>query len=278
MNHDKSEPELPTPSSSITMGAPRAVYLGIKRGFDILASGLGLLLLAPLFLIVGLILRFTGDREVFYFQERIGWRNRPFHIWKFSSMRKNSLQTGSKTVTLRNDPRVTPFGRFLRLTKINELPQIINVFLGDMTLVGARPLLPSSFKKYTPDVQARIYATRPGITGIGSLIFRDEEKLISEVAAQGGEPLEYYQQYIYPYKGQVEMWYQDHLGPLTDLKILFLTFWKIAFSRSELVWVAFPDLPSRPRELSITGIRELGLSHAARNPAAGTSSGQEQVA
>lgn len=260
MNRGKSAPEFPTTSSPITMGAPRTVYLGIKRGFDILASSMGLLLLAPLFLVVGLILRFTGDREVFYFQERIGWKNHLFHIWKFSSMRKDSLQTGSKTVTLRNDPRVTPLGRFLRLTKINELPQIINVFLGDMTLVGARPLLPSSFKKYTPDVQARIYATRPGITGIGSLIFRDEEQLISEVAAQGGDPLEYYQQYIYPYKGQVEMWYQDNLGPLTDLKILFLTFWQLAFPRSELVWSAFPDLPSLPLELTVQGIRQLALS------------------
>jgi lipopolysaccharide/colanic/teichoic acid biosynthesis glycosyltransferase len=278
VNRGKSDPGLSTPSSPITTVAPRAVYLGIRRGFDILAGGIGLLLLAPLFLVVGLILRFTGDREVFYFQERIGWRNRPFHIWKFSSMRKNSLQTGSKTVTLRNDPRVTPLGRFLRLTKINELPQIINVFLGDMTLVGARPLLPSSFKKYTAEVQSRIYATRPGITGIGSLIFRDEEQLISEVAAQGGEPLEYYQQYIYPYKGLVEMWYQKHLGPLTDLKILFLTFWKIVFSRSELVWSAFPDLPSRPRELTVAGIRQLGLSKGSRGGKAETSRGQDQVA
>jgi lipopolysaccharide/colanic/teichoic acid biosynthesis glycosyltransferase len=259
VNSNNFRPELTSHSSPSSTWSQRRIYLGLKRFFDLLASGIGLLLLLPLFLVVGLVLRFTGDREVFYFQERIGWRNQPFHIWKFSSMRKNSLQTGSKTVTLRNDPRVTRFGKFLRLTKINELPQIINVFLGDMTLVGARPLLPSSFKKYTPEVQERIYATRPGITGIGSLIFRDEEKLISAVAAQGGDPLDYFQQYIYPYKGQVEMWYQDNLGPITDLKILLLTFWKIARSGSELVWSAFPDLPPRPAELSIDGIRRLSL-------------------
>jgi lipopolysaccharide/colanic/teichoic acid biosynthesis glycosyltransferase len=265
MNRGNSIPEpVPLTASSLT-GVKRMVYLGLKRAFDVFSSGAGLLLLTPLFLIVSLILKFTGDHEVFYFQERVGWKNRPFHIWKFSSMRKDSLQTGSKTVTLRNDPRVTALGRILRLTKVNELPQIINVFLGDMTLVGARPLLPSSFKKYTPEVQARIYTTRPGITGIGSLIFRDEEKLISEVASQGGEPLEFYQQYIYPYKGQVEMWYQDNFGPLTDLKILFLTFWKVVFSRSELVWSAFPDLPPRPQALTVAGIRQLGLCQNGRN-------------
>lgn len=161
---------------------------------------------------------------------------------------------GSKTVTLRNDPRITPFGKYLRITKINEILQLVNVMKGDMSFVGARPLIPNSFKKYSPAVQQRIYNTRPGVTGIGSLIFRDEEKLVTEVRKMGFEPLDYYAKYIYPYKGALEMWYQDHISFSTDLKILLLTFWQIVFPKSELTYRVFKDLPERPAALTIGGL------------------------
>lgn len=231
------------------------MYPFIKRFFDLFFSTLGLLILAPLFIPVMILLRFTAEGKVFYFQERMGYRFRQFKIWKFATMLKDSPNLGNKTVTLRNDPRITPVGKYLRITKINELPQIINVVLGDMSLVGPRPLLYNSYKKYSPEVQEIIYKNRPGVTGIGSLIFRDEEKLVSEVKKWGGEPLEFYKEHIYPYKGALEAWYYHHISFATDLKILFLTFWQLVAPQSNLVFSVFKDIPPKPEELTVEGIR-----------------------
>ena len=151
----------------------------IKRVIDIAVAVPALILLLPLFLIVAIMLKMTGDHEVIYTQYRIGYRNRPFRIFKFASMRKGSDKLGS--VTFRGDPRVLPIGRVLRATKINELPQLINVLLGDMSIVGPRPLVDEGFRMYSEDVQDRIYAhTKPGLTGLASVIFRNEEALLSD--------------------------------------------------------------------------------------------------
>ncbi len=233
------------------------MYLYFKRLFDFLFSLLGLIILLPFFLIISILLRFSGEGEIFYFQERIGYRKKPFKVWKFSSMLKNSINMGTKALTLRNDPRVTQMGKYLRISKINELPQIINVVLGEMSLVGARPLIPTSFKKYTPEVQEKIYNTRPGVTGIGSLVFRDEEELVTAVKNLGFDPLDYYAKYIYPYKGALEMWYQENISFSVDLKILLLTFWQIIFPGSEWTFRVLNGLPKRPDELTIQGLHSL---------------------
>jgi lipopolysaccharide/colanic/teichoic acid biosynthesis glycosyltransferase len=188
-----------------------------------------------------IILALTGEREVFYFQKRIGYKNRNFNIWKFATMLKNSPNIGTGEITLRNDPRVTPFGKLLRISKVNELPQIINVFKGDMSLVGPRPLMEVSFKLYPEEVQQQVYNSRPGMTGIGSLIFRDEEKLVSEAA----DPRAMYAQ-IYPYKGALELWYQKNASLYTDFMIIFLTAWSILRPQNQLVHKIFKDLPVRP--------------------------------
>src|SRR5690606_26719993 len=109
--------------------------------FDIVFSFLALLLLSPLLIPIILLLKFTGEGEVFYLQKRMGFRNKEFYIWKFATMLKNSPNMGSGDVTTRNDPRVTPMGKFLRMSKINELPQLINILKGDMSFVGPRPLM-----------------------------------------------------------------------------------------------------------------------------------------
>ena len=201
---------------------------------------MGLILLSPLLIPVIIILRLTGEHEVFYFQKRIGYKNREFAIWKFATMLKDSPSMGTGEITLRNDPRVTRFGKFLRITKINELPQLINVLIGNMSLVGARPLMKKSFDHYSDDVKQVVYNTPPGITGIGSVIFRDEEKMISDSkdihAAYRG---------IFCYKGELEKWYQQHFSFYTDFMILFLTGWHIFFSKSKLVFKVFPSLPKR---------------------------------
>ena len=217
------------------------MYLFIKRFFDLLFSLVALVILAPLLIPIMIILKLTGEREVFYFQKRIGHKNREFDIWKFATMKKDSPNIGTGEITLRNDPRVTNVGRFLRRTKINELPQVFNVLVGDMSIVGPRPLMKKSFELYNPEVQKLIYRTPPGITGIGSVIFRDEEEIISN-----SPDIQAAYRQIFKYKGEVEMWYQKHISFYTDTMIIFLTAWHIIFSKSQLVYKVFPSLPKRP--------------------------------
>ena len=222
------------------------MYASIKRFFDIVFSLLALLILSPLFIVIILILKFTGEGEVFYKQQRVGFRNRRFGIWKFATMVKNSAKIGAGDVTLRNDPRVTAFGRFLRITKINELPQMINILSGDMSFVGPRPLMPEGFYRYSPLLQGIIYNVVPGLTGIGSIVFRDEEMIVSNSALS---PHDCYTQIIMPYKGELEVWYQKKAGFATDLRLLLLTIWYVIFPNSKLVYKVFSDLPKRMPQL-----------------------------
>ncbi len=140
----------------------------------------------------------------------------------------------SGLITAKRDPRVTPFGDF-RTTKINELPQLINILNGDMSVVGPRPVMQKSFAAYPAEVQKVIYNVKPGLTGIGSIIFRDEETLITEVRDRGGDTWDFYQNKIYPFKGEVEKWYQEHQSFYTDFMCIFLTAWVIIFPKSELI-------------------------------------------
>lgn len=215
------------------------MYKFFKRLLDILISFIALVILLPVFIPVIILLLLTGEHEVFYLQKRIGYKNRPFNILKFATMLKNSPNMGTGIITVRNDPRVTKLGRFLRITKINELPQIFNVFAGDMSIVGPRPLVQQSVDLYAEGIREKIYDVKPGMTGIGSLVFRDEEKIISS-----GDPVEMYKK-VYIHKGDLEMWYQHHASMATDLKIIFLTGWCIVFPGSNLVNKFFKDLPQR---------------------------------
>jgi lipopolysaccharide/colanic/teichoic acid biosynthesis glycosyltransferase len=216
------------------------MYSIAKRIIDIIIATIALILLSPILIPSIIILLFTGEKEVFYFQKRVGYKNKLFDIWKFATMLKNSPSIGTGEITLRNDPRVTSFGKILRITKINELPQIINVFKGDMSIVGPRPLMEVSVKLYPEEIRNKIYNCKPGMTGIGSLIFRDEEKLISDAA----DPKAMYAT-IYPFKGALEMWYQQHASLYTDFMIIFLTAWSIIFPKNQLVNKIFKDLPKR---------------------------------
>lgn len=226
---------------AVYANAPSTMYKSLKRILDILIAGIALIVLSPILIPVTLILMFTGEKEVFYFQERIGYLNKRFNIYKYATMLKNSPNIGTGEITLRNDPRVTAFGKFLRMSKINELPQIINVLKGDMSIVGPRPLMQVSFDIYSEEVKQRIYLSKPGITGIGSIVFRDEEKIVSDAA----DPREAYRNIIYPYKGKLELWYLENASILTDLKIIFLTGWSILFPGNNLTQKFFKNLPQR---------------------------------
>jgi lipopolysaccharide/colanic/teichoic acid biosynthesis glycosyltransferase len=218
------------------------MYSFIKRFFDILFSLVAIVILLPLFIPIIILLLLTGEHEVFFRQDRVGYKNSIFQIWKFATMLKNSPNMGSGDVTTRNDPRVTKMGKFLRISKLNELPQIINILTGDMSFVGPRPLMKVGFDRYTDEMKAKVYRVKPGLTGIGSIVFRDEELIITQSSLP---PHECYRQVILPYKGAVEVWYQQHYSLYTDFMILFLTAWYIVFPKSNLVNKVFPSLPRR---------------------------------
>ena len=218
----------------------------IKRLLDIILALIALIILSPLLIPVMLILWVTGEHYVFYGQNRIGYKNSTFKIWKFATMLKASPSLGTGSITTRNDPRVLPFGHFLRKTKINELPQVFNILLGDMSVVGPRPLMKVDFDKYSDDIQSIIYSTRPGLTGIASIVFSDEEQYYSNT---GMDHHEFDKQFIAPYKGVLEKWYQQNVSVWTDLKIIFLTAWVIVSPKSKLNYTFFKDLPPKPSHL-----------------------------
>ena len=218
-----------------------------KRLIDIFLAFTALTVLSPILIpiIIGLLL--TGEHYVFYFQKRIGFKNNTFDIWKFATMLKASPSLAGGFHTTRKDPRILPMGGFLRMTKINELPQIINILKGDMSIVGPRPLVDKTFDPYPEHVKAKIYNVKPGLTGIGSIIFRDEEELLSRCNMP---PQEFYAKHILPHKGELELWYQEHLSFYTDLMLIFLTAWSIVATESNLVYTIFKDLPNKPVELT----------------------------
>ena len=216
----------------------------MPRIVDVLLSILAILVLLPLLIPIVVILLLTGEHKVFYLQNRVGYKNQNFKIIKFATMLSNSENIGSGSLTLKNDPRVLPFGSFLRKTKINELPQILNVIVGDLSIVGPRPQMKVDFEKYSYKIKKNIYNVRPGLTGIGSIIFRDEETLIS-VASEKEDPHNFYKRVISPYKGELEMWYQSNRSFLLDLQLIFMTAWVIIVPSSKLYEKWFKDLPKR---------------------------------
>lgn len=217
-----------------------------KRIIDIVLSLLATLVLLPFLLPVVIGLLLTGEHYVFYSQERIGKRNKPFNLIKFATMLKNSPNLAGGLHTTRNDPRILPMGDFLRKTKINEIPQVLNILIGNMSIIGPRPLVQKTFQPYPDHVKKDIYNIKPGLTGIGSIIFRDEERLLSE----SNIPIEeFYAKYILPYKGELELWYQKNLTLYTDIMLVFTTAWVIVFPQSEIVYKIFKTLPEKPNEL-----------------------------
>lgn len=217
----------------------------MQRFFDIVLSGLALLVLSPLLIPVVTILHFTGESEIFFLQDRIGKGGQPFKLLKFATMLKNSPSLGTGTVTLRDDPRILPFGRFLRKTKINELPQLINILKGDMSIIGPRPQTPRCFDAFPSQSQQAIIKVRPGLSGIGSIVFRNEEEMM-----HGHEdPNQFYDHVIMPYKGQLEEWYVQNQNIWSYFMLIVLTIGVVLFSWPDIVWKVFSNLPKPTAEL-----------------------------
>jgi lipopolysaccharide/colanic/teichoic acid biosynthesis glycosyltransferase len=196
------------------------MYLFCKRFFDIFFALIILLVSSPFWLSIVIILAMFGNQKVFYFQKRVGKNNKPFYLWKFQTMTPHKETTGNGLLSIKDDSRVTKLGRYLRKTKLDEIPQLVNILRGEMSFVGPRPLIYTWFKMYDSDIQKRIYISTPGLTGVGSLVFRNEETLLANC---GINPHEFYKNTILPYKGICEIWYLEHRNIFIDIKLLALT-------------------------------------------------------
>ena len=193
----------------------------MKRVFDVMASGLGLLLLSPLFLIIAIWVKADSPGPVFYRQTRVGRGNRDFRLFKFRSMGVGSDKKGLITVG-GHDPRVTRSGYYIRKYKLDELPQLINVFIGDMSLVGPRPEVRKYVDLYTPQ-QLHVLDVRPGITDLASIRYRNENELLEQAA----DPEQYYREVVMQDKLRINSEYIADRSFFKDIKIIFLTFWAI---------------------------------------------------
>lgn len=232
----------------------------MQRFFDILLSGIAILCLSPLLLPIALLLRFTGEGEVLFTQRRVGKDGRPFKMYKFATMLKNSPLIGTGTVTTKDDPRVLPVGRLLRKTKINELPQLLNIFMGDMSIVGPRPQDQRCFDVFPIESQRLIVKVRPGLSGIGSIVFRAEEEILG---AEAGS-IEFYDEVIAPYKAKLETWYVENNDIITYFKIIYATMIVVINPNSRIVWRTFRKLPEPPEALKLL------LGYSPPNPALGS--------
>lgn len=218
------------------------------RIFDVLFSALAILIFSPLLVLVALVLKVTNDDDIFYLQERIGLSGQPFYVYKFTTMVKNSENMGSGTITLKNDARVFPFGKFLRKTKINELPQLFNILKGDMSIVGPRPLPMQRYGNYSDEVKAHINQVMPGLSGVGSILFRDEESILNRVS--DSDKVSFYDRVIAPYKGAVEIWYVNNLSLSLYFTVIFTTAFVVLFPNKRIDFAKlFKGLPEPSEEL-----------------------------
>lgn len=209
------------------------------RFFDLLLSSIAIIFFSPLLIPVIIILKLTGEHYIFYAQERVGRDKRSFKILKFATMLLNSPNMSGGAVTKKDDPRVLPFGKFLRKSKINELPQLFNIWLGDMSVVGPRPLTPNQFNNYSETQQNYISEIQPGLTGIGSLVFRDEEEIMHK---SGMDYNEIHDTIIANYKGELEVWFNKNKSFILYVKIIFFT--AISVLKSDFyIFDKFKNLP-----------------------------------
>lgn len=197
----------------------------MKRLFDIVASGLGLVVLSPLFLILAIWIKLDSKGPVFYRQVRVGWHNKDFRIFKFRSMRVGA-DKGSLVTIGGRDPRVTRSGYWIRKFKLDELPQLINVFIGDMSLVGPRPEVRHYVDYWTPE-QMHVLDVRPGITDPASIIFRNENELMEKAE----DPEKYYIEVIMQAKLNLYLEYVNDHSFWGDIGLIFKTFWAIIKER-----------------------------------------------
>lgn len=201
--------------------------ISVKRVFDLLGATLGLLAFAPLFIVSAVLIKLEDRGPVFFRQERVGYKGRLFFIWKFRTMVRDAENHGS-LLTVGRDPRITRFGGFLRNTKLDELPQLINVLFGDMTLVGPRPEVPRYVAMYTAE-QRKVLDLMPGITDPASIKFCNE----SETLAHSQEPELMYVKEIMPEKIRLNILYAERATVWSDMWVIIKTIFNCTWSLSK---------------------------------------------
>ena len=215
------------------------------RFFDVFISGIAIIVLFPFMIPIMVLLKLTGERYIFYGQERVGRYGKSFMLLKFATMLKDSPNLSGGLYTEKNDPRMLPMGRFLRKTKINELPQLLNIFIGQMSIVGYRPTVREHYEFYPVEAKKILYNTRPGLTGIGSIAFRNEE----EILQQFDDKKYFHQKVINPYKVMLECWYFEHRNIKNYFKLIIATALVVLKHDSDLWKRWFKGLPPIPSEL-----------------------------
>jgi lipopolysaccharide/colanic/teichoic acid biosynthesis glycosyltransferase len=212
----------------------------MKRIFEFSAAFMILFFLCPLLISISFILFLTGEHKIFHFSNRVGLNKKIFNMVKFSTMLKNNPNINTLEIKLKDDPSILPIGRFLRKTKIDEIPQLLNILKGEMGFIGPRPLLPRYFNYYTPQQQEMISLMKPGITGIGSIYFRDEASLIEQSCLLSEQ---HYELFIAPQKAALEKWYYENMSVCLDIKILLCTLLVIFNRKSKAPRKLFKGLP-----------------------------------
>ncbi|GHU52369.1 glycosyl transferase [Bacilli bacterium] len=192
-----------------------------------------------------IILKLTGEHYIFYKQKRIGCYGKEFNLFKFATMLKDSPNLPGGLFTTENDPRILPIGRFLRKTKINELPQLINILIGQMSIVGYRPLVQQGYEKYSDDIKQKLYNLKPGLSGIGSIVLCNEEEIMQRI----DDKEDFYKNVIMPYKGKLENWFVNNGSLATYFKMILVTVIVVLKPSSNIWKKAFRNLPAVPQEL-----------------------------
>jgi lipopolysaccharide/colanic/teichoic acid biosynthesis glycosyltransferase len=218
-----------------------------QRFFDIIFSLLAILLLSPVFIVASIILIVVSGDGIIYRQKRVGINGELFGIYKFVTMIKDSEFQGSGTITLKNDSRVFPFGKFLRKTKINELPQLFNILKGDMSIIGPRPQDIIGFKAFNKKEQEIIKQVKPGLSCIGPIFFRDEDEILEKVKS---DKVEFYNLHLSPYKGKIEAWYVENKTLKLYFQLIWLTVKVVLFPDKKINYQKeFKNIPTIPKEL-----------------------------
>lgn len=216
----------------------------MQRIFDISFSLLAILFLLPLFVVISLILKMTGEGEILFFQKRVGKNSEPFYVWKFVTMVKNSPNIGTGTLTISDDPRILPIGKILRKSKINELPQLFNILKGDMSIIGPRPITFDTYNNYSISSRSLIYSNKPGLSGIGSVVFRNEESFLKDLDSRS-----LYSSLIGPYKEDLEIWYHNNKSISLYFFLIMTTVWVLIRPESKFLWKAYKSIPEPKNEL-----------------------------
>lgn len=215
------------------------------RILDVLLASTALVALSPVFAAIALLLRFSGEGDVLYRQIRVGIHGRHFTILKFVTMLRDSPKIGTGEVTLRDDPRVLPLGRFLRLSKLNELPQLWNVVRGDLSIIGPRPLTSRYYRCYDDADRIAVSKIRPGLSGVGSIVFRDEESLLATVP----DPVTFDEQVSTKYKGRIERWYVENRTVRLYTMLIIMTLISVVFPQAQIDRWLLKWLPTPPSAL-----------------------------